>query len=200
MDEVYINSMRDTVDKITVDATSGFENISTKFDELLKGVDSEWGNTLKVIFSNATDASKDAQDNIQIYSKLLEDATDPDEAKRYYDVVQENIQKITEAIGKLTYSIKSLEYEANVAAAKENIKDTAKGATEIDDVVNGAMVAGPMWALAAIISQVAGVFSQIENVGKVLNPFTTILERVAAILEPLLNELFAPFVIVLESV
>jgi hypothetical protein len=57
-----------------------------------------------------------------------------------------------------------------------------------------------MTFVAGMVGQIIGIFAQIENFGKVLDPIGTIFEHVAAVLEPLANELFAPFVIILESI
>jgi hypothetical protein len=51
-----------------------------------------------------------------------------------------------------------------------------------------------------IIDKIRNMLSSIENVGKVMNAFTTILERMFAVLEPIVNELFAPFVVILEQI
>jgi hypothetical protein len=54
--------------------------------------------------------------------------------------------------------------------------------------------------MGGFVGQIIGIFAQIENFGKALDPIGTIFERVAAVLEPLINQLFAPFVIILETI
>jgi phage-related protein len=89
------------------------------------------------------------------------------------------------------------------------IKDAVKNnAKEITDTTNAAAEGfasgGPMGAVMGVVMSAIGkiveMFAQIENVGKVLNPISTLLERMFAILEPVINELFAPFVIILEDI
>jgi hypothetical protein len=182
------------------EAMQRFGEMSSTYSGLLENVSTEWGTVLKTMNANLAQAADEAEFDIGYYMEFMKEATDPKDAEKYYKTIEEQLEKIDRLTDTLKITMKEAQHEADVLAAKQKIEDTAKDATEIDEVINGAMTAGPMGALAAMIGQVVGIFSQIENVGKVLNPFSTILERVAAVLEPLLNELFAPFVIILESV
>jgi hypothetical protein len=196
---IYENAIP-ALQALSDEAMQRFSDMNKTYSGLLKNVDSQWGNVLKTMNTNVAQAADEAKVNIGYYTELMKGAANPKEAEKYYKTIEEELKKIDRLTDTLKLTMKEAQREADILAAKTTIQDTAKGATEVDEVVNGAMTAGPMGALAAMIGKIVGIFSQIENVGKVLNPFSTILERIAAILEPLLNELFAPLVIILESV
>ncbi|MDR3170324.1 MAG: hypothetical protein LBU17_01710, partial [Treponema sp.] len=188
--------------KIPTDLNDVFAKVSSEFDtvsknisSILSGVTTKTGNALKEQISFIDSLAAQSKKHISDYLSLMQAATNPKDALHYYNRINQELKNMNDLAGKL----KSKIAQANVEAAKQTIKNKATGASEVADVVQGFAQGGIFGAIAVIIGKIVELFSTIENLGKVLNPFTTIIERIKDILEPLLNELFAPFVIILET-
>ncbi|ULQ59239.1 hypothetical protein K7I13_12160 [Brucepastera parasyntrophica] len=81
---------------------------------------------------------------------------------------------------------------------KENFLEAIKSLGQIGQLVNTSFSGASI--ISTVFSEIARSFMSIENFGKVFNFLGTIFDRVATILTPLVNQLFAPFVILLETV
>jgi hypothetical protein len=87
--------------------------------------------------------------------------------------------------------------ESQLDKLKKAIKNSAG---EIGDIAEGFAEGGLMGAIVSVIGKIIGMFEKIENVSKVMNPITTIFERMIKVIEPIVNQFLAPFVIILEKI
>jgi hypothetical protein len=91
--------------------------------------------------------------------------------------------------------------DENTESQLDKLKDAIKNsAGEIGDIAEGFAQGGMMGAISAVIGNIISMFAQIENVSKVLNPISTIFERMIEVIEPIVNQFLAPFVILLEKI
>jgi hypothetical protein len=180
---------------------SEFGDLAADFTDKLKPVTSTWGQVLKDTTANLQKEVSDAEVDMEYYLQMMTQAQNPEIAQAYSRKVAASIERITSATEKLQVLSKQVEYEANVAAAKTSIKDTVtQSGGDITAVAEGFATAGPLGALAAVIGKILEPLLAIENVGKVLNGVSTIFQKMADVLAPLINELLAPFVIILEII
>lgn len=102
------------------------------------------------------------------------------------------------------------ETEENTDAIKENIKsfqdyvkefkdNLMNSSGDANDIAKGFAEGGVVGVIFTVLNQLLSAFMSIENVSKSLNFLSTIFGRMVEVLEPIVNELFAPFVVILES-
>jgi phage-related protein len=118
--------------------------------------------------------------------------------------VVETNETLTEAMDEVKEAV-----EENTKGLWETIQDEIKNQmSETTDALKagsegyeaGGVLGAGLGIITSLIGTIMDMLSSIENVGKVMNMFSTILERMFAVLEPILNELFAPFVVILEQI
>ncbi|MEN6292293.1 MAG: hypothetical protein ABFD07_09825, partial [Methanobacterium sp.] len=115
-------------------------------------------------------------------------------------VSSDNIKEIVESIDKRAKSL------GKILPTLDNLGTVFKG-LELDKTQAGKMLAGaatgtPLGASVGpmMLADLAKFVASIENVNKVLNPFSTILEGARKIIEPLMNDALQPLVDILMEV
>jgi hypothetical protein len=96
---------------------------------------------------------------------------------------------------------KAQEEKENKSSSKEGKgKDIRDSLGDVGGIMKGLESGGIMGAISEVIGSILKPLMAIGNVAKVLNFVSTIFERMFSILEPLINQLLAPFVVILEII
>ena len=129
-------------------------------------------------------ASQNQKDNASEIGALTEALK---EAQEYGDTEKENAIQ-----GKIT--------DLSSASGLGGLEGVVSSLGQIGEIISGIMNSNPLGILTSAASSFMSMLSSIENVSSVLNAFGTIFSAMQTVIEPILNGIFRPFVIILQSI
>ena len=195
---------------VTKNTQNGLAKIATDYFGMIKNEGSDVKDLVVDIAGNFKDATKETTDKLG--EILTRDTSTSDEAKS--DTKGNTApSKVTADNITVDSTGSNTEVQANSVTTTSTSTDNTSlsgqlgGISGIMDMlgefgktINLLMDGNPIGILVEVIQAFVGAFTSIENVNKSLNFLSTIFDSMKTVIEPLVNDVFSPFVVMFEDI
>jgi hypothetical protein len=182
------------------DIFNNFKTAREEVNKLFDGITEKQADVLSRQLSNIDTQYNKAKDNIDKYTTLLKEATNPKDAEKYFNSITTELNKIGEA----TNTISSIKIPETATKTTSFIERFSSAIGELGQVMEAMMTKNWIGLIITLIARLAGTFGEISKNAKTAENILTylfdIIGDIIADLGPALDELFLPLLVFVKEI